>query len=187
MRDKTTAKKKAVPKVGRKVSKVRKGRAVARKTGPRKMKEKLPPGRPTVCTEEAALIVLQRIMEGDCLEDACEPEDVPCKRTWLRWVAADVNLQGRYVAAMQIRALSLAEECIPIADEASEIAPRGVARARLRINTRQWMIMRLANKVYGKDGVVLPPPSPTGEQTAMSDPEVELRLKSLRDAVKGQR
>lgn len=34
--------------------------------------------------------VLTRVMEGDCLEVACTPEDVPCKRTWLRWVAADV-------------------------------------------------------------------------------------------------
>lgn len=193
MRGKTTSKKKA--------SKVRKGRSVARKNPAKSplpkakssrvkalkaLKVKLPPGRPTVCTEAAALVVLQRIMEGDCLERACEPEDVPCKRTWLRWVAVDVSLQSRYVAAMQIRALSRADECVPIADDVRE-EKGAVLKANLRIRTRQWEIQRLANKVYGKDGVIAPPPSPAGDHTAMSDPEVELRLKSLRDELKGKR
>jgi hypothetical protein len=166
-----------------------KGRAVKRKhpkKAPKKKAVKLPPGRPTVCTEAAALVVLQRIMEGDCLERACGPEDVPCKRTWLRWVAVDVSLQSRYVAAMQIRALSRADECVPIADEVRE-EKGAVLKANLRIRTRQWEIQRLANKVYGKDGVIEPPPSPAGDHTAMSDPEVELRLKSLREELKGKR
>lgn len=188
---KKTAKKKAVRKSG-------KGRSVARKNPEKQLlpkaplrraksrkaeKVKLPPGRPTVCTEAAALLVLQRIMEGDCLDRACELENVPCKRTWLRWVAVDVSLQSRYVAAMQIRALSLAEDCVPIADEVRE-EKGALLKANLRIRTRQWMIMRLQNKVYGKDGVIAPPPSLAGDHAAMSDPEIELRLKSLRDEVK---
>lgn len=185
-------KKGEVPSIGKKVSKVRNGRAVARKNPPGKSRKKRQPeggttsgkpGRPTVCTEEAALLVLQAIMEGDCLEKACEPEHVPCKRTWLRWVASDVSLQARYVAAMQIRALSRADECVPIADGV-EPDKGAVLRANLRIRTRQWEIQRLANKVYGKDGVVLPPPSQAGESTVMSDPDIELRLKSLRDEVR---
>jgi hypothetical protein len=135
-----------------------------------------------VYSDEVALRVLERIMEGDCLEVACSPDDLPCKRTWLRWVAANERLQRRYVVACQVRALMRAEECVQIADGANEDSKGGILKARLRVSTRQWEIQRLANKVYGKDGVVLPTEDPEAGGS-MDDPEVSVRLKALRKEV----
>jgi len=155
---------------------------VVKKKAPRKKSvPKKPMGRPTVCTEEGALGVLERIMEGDCLEEACTPEHLPSKRTWLRWVAGDERLQRRYISACQIRALMRAEECVRIADDADELSQNGVSKARLRVSTRQWEIQRLQNKVYGRDGVVLPPIADSGAM--VTDPDVLERLKALRGEV----
>lgn len=115
---------------------------------------KKPVGRPSVFSEQIAVSVLEGIMGGDDLMSICVPEKMPCKRTWLRWVAEDLKLQDRYVAAMQIRTLNRAEECIPIADKADTNSKAGVQKARLQINSRQWEIQRLMPKVYGKDGLV---------------------------------
>lgn len=91
-------------------------------------------------------------MGGDSLAVVCEPDTMPAKRTWMYWVAADVRLQLRYVAAMQIRALGHVEEIIPLADNC-EADKQAIAKARMQIQAREWQIQRLQNKVYGRDGV----------------------------------
>lgn len=123
------------------------------------------------------MAVLEGIMGGDCLAVVCAPEMMPAKRTWMYWVARDGKLQERYVAAMAIRTLNRAEECIPIADDADEKSKAGLLKARLRINARQWEIQRLMPKVYGRDG--WNGIAETGGEV-QADADVMLRLAALR-------
>ena len=118
--------------------------------------------RPCEFTQEVADAICEAIAEGRALRNICCRDGMPASSTVGRWLAANVEFRRQYTVAREIQAEILIDEILQIADdktgdeaaEPAEGAARetGVAvhRARLRVDTRKWLIGRLAPKRYGE-------------------------------------
>ena len=105
--------------------------------------------------------ILDRVAKGASLLSICKNGDdwIPSESTFRMWCDNDADLSARYARAREVRADVIFEECLTIADsqEGDMIAIDGVqqvnhdviARARLRIDTRRWMLGKMQPKVYG--------------------------------------
>jgi len=82
------------------------------------------------------------------------------RRTFLRWLKTDSGLCHRYVLAREFQQELVAEEMLAIADDGSndtyvdeEVRTRvdhdNIQRSRLRVDTRKWLMSKLAPKKYG--------------------------------------
>ena len=120
-------------------------------------------GRPTKYSEKLADLICERVATHTCgLERICAMyEDLPVKSTVNLWRFKNPSFSARYTQAKMFQADLLAEECLEIADDDSrdvKINPETgdeylntefVARARLRIDTRKFLAMKLLPKQYG--------------------------------------
>lgn len=73
--------------------------------------------------------------------------------TFYRHLDAHPADAERYARAREVRNDRLAEETLRIADEASTTGD-GVAKARLQVDTRKWLLAKLAPKKYGERTVI---------------------------------
>jgi hypothetical protein len=105
--------------------------------------------RPTDYTPELAALICAEMAEGKSLRSICEREAMPDKSTVFRWLADRKEFRRQYAHAMAARADLFAEEIIEIADDASDDSATVIARARLRVDTRKWLMARMAPKKYG--------------------------------------
>ena len=82
------------------------------------------------------------------------------RMTFYRALDADKTLCDRYARAKDASLEAMADETLEIADTVAgdtfegddgivRIAPDVVARARLRVDTRKWLLSKLAPKKYG--------------------------------------
>jgi hypothetical protein len=85
---------------------------------------------------------------------ACEYAGVP-NGTFMGWLDIDSALTERYVRAREDLIERIAAETIEIADKAVPITSSGstdsgaVQKQRLQVDTRKWLLARLAPKKYG--------------------------------------
>lgn len=122
-------------------------------------------GRPTKYGEKLAALICERVATHTCgLERLCSMyDDLPSKFTVNLWRYKHPEFSTLYAQAKLIQADLLAEECLEIADDDSrdvKVNPETgdeylntefVARARLRIDTRKWLAMKLLPKQYGEN------------------------------------
>jgi hypothetical protein len=118
-------------------------------------------GRPSIFTQELAALICSRMADGESLRSICRDEEMPSTATVFRWLAADVPFRDQYTRAMDSRADAFAEEILQIADDDSDDEVRDpetgntrmntefVARSRLKVDTRKWLMARMAPKRYG--------------------------------------
>ena len=120
-------------------------------------------GRPSSYSPEIVDVICSRIADGESLRSVCSAAGMPDRRTIYRWLRSHVEFVSRYSFATDARAELIAEEVLEIADDASGdyklverngelvwvIDPEVIQRARLRIDTRKWMLAKLAPKKYG--------------------------------------
>ena len=119
-------------------------------------------GRPSLYTEALAAKICERLAEGETLRSICRDEKMPGKTTVLRWLGDEKNADFRtqYAHAREMQADRFAEEILEIADDTSEdwstdkdgkktLDHEHVQRSRLRIDTRKWLMARMAPKKYG--------------------------------------
>lgn len=103
---------------------------------------------------QRAQAVLQGMMEGLSLRRSCVENGVPIG-TFLGWVDADPALSEQYTRARAILIEHMAEDTLDIADEAVGTTDNGstdsgaVAKQRLQVETRKWLLSKLAPKKYG--------------------------------------
>lgn len=103
--------------------------------------------------------ILRRLAAGESLRAICRDEGFPAPSTVLDWCAADTDFGERYARARITGYKLLAEEIIEIADDStgdttySDSGPKMdaefVARSRLRVDTRKWLLAKMLPKVYG--------------------------------------
>ena len=85
---------------------------------------------------------------------------MPDKSNVLRWLAKDDKFRDQYAHAREAQADYYAEEIIEISDDSSgdeqtdedgktRINSEFVNRSRLRVDTRKWLMARMAPKKYG--------------------------------------
>lgn len=120
-------------------------------------------GRPCLYTPEIAESLCTRLAQGESLRAICRDPDMPHESTVRSWA---LNLKGdytefatQYAMARRIGFESMADDLIEIADDSeqdmieTESGPRMnsefVARSRIRIDTRKWMLSKVLPKIYG--------------------------------------
>ena len=108
-------------------------------------------------TADAVCALLE---EGKSLRAACRDLDLS-PRTILDWARDHKEFTAQYAHAREIGYKLLADEIIDIADEKEvqvrydnedailELNATAVARNRLRVDTRKWMLAKMLPKIYG--------------------------------------
>ena len=116
--------------------------------------------RPRRYSPALARRICDAVSAGTPLAAACEAADMPDRETVARWLNAHADFRAAYARALEFAADRYADEILTIADGASGEAPGAsksdagsVARAKLRIDTRKWLMSRLAPGKYGDRGV----------------------------------
>ena len=106
-------------------------------------------------------MICARMAEGVSLRSICLADDMPDKATVFRWLAAHKEFRDQYARAREARADAMAEEILEISDDdrddaitdpesgATRLNAEFVARSRLKVDTRKWLMARMAPKVYG--------------------------------------
>jgi len=108
--------------------------------------------KPTFKSEEVIQAILDRIVAGESLSSICRDEDFPAAVNFYRWMDDDPDLRNRYARAREERAENWVEELVGIAD--TEDDPQ---KARVRIDTRKWVISKMLPKTYGDKVAVTDP------------------------------
>lgn len=106
-------------------------------------------GRPSEYTKEEADIICAWISSGKSMNSYCKQ----FKRdhvTIYRWLREHADFHARYGRAHEDRADTLVDEMIEIADDSS-LAPsiEAVSAAKLRVETRRWIAMKMRASKYG--------------------------------------
>ena len=103
-------------------------------------------GRPSMYTPEIAAEICRRMEAGESLRSICRSKDMPDEATVRLW--ARENREGfypQYARAMETRMEGLADEILEIADDKSG----DPARDRLRLESRKWLMSKIAPKRWG--------------------------------------
>lgn len=122
-------------------------------------------GRPTDYNTDLANEICARIAEGESLRSICRCEGMPNIRSVMRWLGIHPEFSQQYARAREAQAESMFEEMLEIADDGSNdwmertgkdgetgdtvVDHEHVSRSKLRIDTRKWMLARMAPKKYG--------------------------------------
>ena len=125
---------------------------------------KRPKGRPSDYSVQIAEIICSRIGDGESLRQICASPGMPGKSSIMRWLEANPEFRDQYARARELQAEHWADEIIEIADDGTNdyvTKERGdgskfeavdgehINRSRLRVDTRKWLMARLAPKKYG--------------------------------------
>jgi transposase-like protein len=123
-----------------------------------------------IYTPELAANICEQLAAGRSLRAVCRDEGMPAPSTVLGWVEKHEDFREHYTRARQTGYALLAEEIIEISDEEvttvradkhpsvragqdGEIEvvfdSTAVARNRLRVDTRKWMLSKMLPKIYG--------------------------------------
>lgn len=117
-------------------------------------------GRPSEYTVEVAATICERIASGDSVRLIAESPDMPAQSTIYLWLQEHREFSERYARAREAQAEHMQDEILSIADDGRndtyEDESGGVrtdqdviARSRLRVDTRKWLMSKLAPKKYG--------------------------------------
>ncbi len=148
--------------------------------------------RPSKFTKALVDKICERIASGESLRAICEGKSMPAKTTVMRWLADKRYSEfcDQYAHAREAQADHFADEILAIADDGSndtyttedgrEIVDHDhIQRSRLRVDTRKWLMVRMAPKKYGdkleltgKDGGPI-------DYRNMTESEVDRRLAEL--------
>jgi hypothetical protein len=110
------------------------------------------PGRKTILTEELTAAICAHVAAGNSVRSlkVCDPSSV------FGWIQKNREFAARYAEAKQIALERMAEEVLDISDDDSrdlddDGAPNhaAVQRARLMVDSRKWLLAKLAPKKYG--------------------------------------
>ena len=108
---------------------------------PTKRKE----GHPTTYTLETASKICDLLAEGMLLKDITKLPDMPGPSTVYSWLHRQPEFVELYARARETQMDGMVEEILAIADE-FDADPQ---RARLRVDTRKWIMSKLAAKRFG--------------------------------------
>lgn len=128
------------------------------------IKELLPPkplvrkiGRPATYSKDLVDEIIERVAGGETIVDICKDDHMPEPRHFYRWLRQDPELRQTYAQAQVERTYVHQEQLLEIADngtndwmekhgkdsEGWQINGEAIARSRLRIDTRKWLMAKL--------------------------------------------
>jgi len=121
-------------------------------------------GRPSDYNNEIAGKILGRLANGESLRHICADEELPDKATIFRWLLVHAEFRDQYARAREEQAEYWAEEILDIADDGTNdwverenkygskylmVDHDHIARSRLRVDSRKWLMSKLLPKKYG--------------------------------------
>src|SRR6266516_3122885 len=95
-------------------------------------------GRPTLKTPELCKIICERMAQGETLTNICRDPDMPAWTTVHDWKQADESFRQALTRAREQQAEVWAEEIMSISDDDLP-THEAIGRARLRMQSRQWL------------------------------------------------
>lgn len=111
---------------------------------------------PNTLTDEVFKEICAEISEGKSLRSICRRDDMPSIEAFRLQVNKDEDKLAQYTCARTERADFIFEECMDIADESEndkdengQLDQEAIQRAKLRIDTRKWMLGKMQPKKYG--------------------------------------
>lgn len=109
--------------------------------------------------------VLDRISTGQGLEEICEDSHIPSRWAIRKWMAAETIFNTSYALAREMQMDCWADDIVRISDDSTNdymdrqrsdgttervVDPENVQRSKLRIDTRKWIMSKLAGKYADK-------------------------------------
>lgn len=104
--------------------------------------------------------ILSEIEEGASLRSVLRREGMPNQNTFFEWLYNDEDKTKQYARACEMRADAIFEDILLIADETAgdkKFTEQGevidseyVARSRIKIDARKWMLGKMQPKKYGE-------------------------------------
>jgi hypothetical protein len=132
--------------------------------------------------------------QGESLRSICRSDGMPALGSVFRWVADDLRFREQYEAAMAQRAEGLFEEILEIADSSvgdttvvdgvSKSNFEVVARSRLRVDARKWMLSKMLPKKYG-DKLAIGGAEDMPPVKLMSNDALETKIAELQAKLRG--
>ena len=105
-------------------------------------------------------MILSEIEEGNSLRSVLSKKDMPSRYTFFEWLKDDDEKANQYARACEVRAEGIFEDILEIADNSSNdtiITDKGeipnsewIARSRLKVDARKWMLGKMNPKKYGE-------------------------------------
>jgi hypothetical protein len=123
-------------------------------------------GPPSLYNEALAEAICDRLADGESLNAICKSEGMPSERTVRTWARTpDHPFSPKYARARELGYLKLADELLEIADDGTNdwmkrtgkdgedlgwaVNGEHIARSRLRVDTRKWLLSKCLPKVFG--------------------------------------
>lgn len=121
-------------------------------------------GAVSIFTPALFSMICDRISQGESLRAVCRDPEMPAKSTVLRWLREKPELRDQYTNARDDLMEYWASDILEIADDGTLDTMPGlnkfgdevmvsnhanVQRDRLRVQARQWLLSKLAPRVYG--------------------------------------
>ena len=117
-------------------------------------------GRPSDFTQATADLICERLADGESLRKICRGDGMPAESTVRLWAMDDVQgFSAQYTRSREIGYERLSDELLEIADDGSNdtyetdsgtaVNQDVIARSRLRVDTRKWMLSKMLPKRYG--------------------------------------
>lgn len=119
-------------------------------------------GRPSSYTPEVGDQICQWMAEGESLRSVCRRESMPSMSTVMRWAASNETFREQYARARDVLLEHWAEDIVEISDDGSRdyvaagaedggvrVDHDHIARSKLRVDSRKWLLSKLAPKKYG--------------------------------------
>jgi hypothetical protein len=123
----------------------------------------MPGGRPSDYSPELAETICNLLIEGNSLRAIEDMDGMPSKTAILRWVSKHPEFRDQYARALEARTDAHADEILAIADDGHNDWMQkqfgddvkwvengeAIRRSQLRIDSRKWLMSKLAPKKYG--------------------------------------
>lgn len=122
------------------------------------------------------------------MREICRQDEMPDKSTVMRWLHAHEDFRDQYARAKEIGIEALAEDILDIADDASndwmerhdsegantgwQFNGEAARRSQIRIDSRKWLLSKLAPKKYG-DKLEVKQDTTVTHKTEFSDADLE--------------
>ena len=128
-------------------------------------------GRPSAFTKEIADEICERLAAGETLIDICEDDHMPGRATVFRWMNDKKSpecqqFRDAYTQARIDQAQHWADEIVKISDDGrrdviideetgqERVNHDHIARSRLRVDTRKFLMAKIAPRLYGDKSTV---------------------------------
>lgn len=106
-------------------------------------------GRPSLYSEELAKNICALISSGESVKKISKRDDMPSEFTIYKWIGEHPEFSKQYAHARAAQVERYAEDIEAIADNV-DVDSNAIAKARLQIDSRKWLLSKMIPKKYGE-------------------------------------